>query len=142
MGSVCRSDEHFHYLVQNNGIEPKFICVNFDELENKLKEALVELSSGQSIIKFLQKQINTTLVLGSQHNLRYEMPLLYKEVLNQKPISMHPSKLKWMDPNQLKSLYETKGDTQNLRISWSGNMIISNHFESFSNFNATINGNR
>jgi len=69
VGSVCRSAVHSHYLVQNNCIEPEVNCANFEEPENKLKEALVELSSGQLIIMFLQKQLNTTLVLGSQHNL-------------------------------------------------------------------------
>ena len=70
-----------------HGETVKFNCINFEELENNLKEALVELNSGQLIIKFLQKQLNMTLVLGSQHNLRYEMPLLHKEVVNQQPIS-------------------------------------------------------
>jgi len=36
---------------------------------------------------FLQKQLNTTLVLGSQHNLWYETPLLQKEVVNQQTMS-------------------------------------------------------
>ena len=87
VGSVCRSAVHSHYLVQNNCIEPEVNCANFEELENKLKEALVELSSGQLIIMFLQKQLNTTLVLGSQHNLQYETPLLHKEVVNQQTMS-------------------------------------------------------
>ena len=76
MGSVCRSDVHYHHPVQNNCMEPEVHCVNFEELEKKFKEALVELSSGQLIIMLLQKQLNTTLVLWSQHNLWYETPLL------------------------------------------------------------------
>jgi hypothetical protein len=87
VGSVCRSDVCSHYLVQNNCVEPKGNCANFEELENKLKEVLVELSAGQLIIKFLQKELNTALVLGSQHNHRYEVPLLLKEAVNQQPIS-------------------------------------------------------
>ena len=47
VGSVCRSDVHSDNLVQNNYIDPKVNCANFEELENNLKEALVELSSGQ-----------------------------------------------------------------------------------------------
>ena len=108
VGSVCRSDVHSDNLVQNNCIEPTVNCANFEELENNLKEALVELSSGQLIIKLLQKELNTTLVLGTQHNLRYETPLLYKEVMNQQPMSKASEQTKWMDPNRLKSLSETK----------------------------------
>jgi hypothetical protein len=107
VGSVCRSDVHSDYLVQNNCIEPKVNCANFEELENKLKEALVELSSGQLIIKFLQKELNTTLVLRNEHK-RYETPSLYTEVVNQQPMSNVSKQTKWMDPNQLKSLSETK----------------------------------
>jgi hypothetical protein len=45
VGSVCRSDVYSHYLVENNCIETKVNCANFEEFENKFKEALVELSS-------------------------------------------------------------------------------------------------
>ena len=78
----CRSDVHSHYLVQNNCIE-KVNCANFEELANTLKEDLVELSSGQLIIKLLEKELNTILVLGSEHNLRSEAPLLHREFVNQ-----------------------------------------------------------
>jgi hypothetical protein len=97
--------------------------VNFEELESKLKEALVELSSGQLIIKFLQKQPNTTLVLGSQYNLRYEMPLLHKEVVNLQPLSITHEHSKLMDPNQLNIILKQR-DMQNTGIRWPANIEI------------------
>jgi hypothetical protein len=80
-------------------MEPKVNCANFEELENKLKEALVELSSGQLIIKFLQKELRMNLVLESQHNHRYGTPLLHKDVVNQHPISNASEQIK-MDGSQ------------------------------------------
>jgi hypothetical protein len=104
VGSVCRSDVRSHYLVQNNCVEPKGSCANFEELENKLKEALVKLSAGQLIIKFSQKQLNTALVLGSQHNHRYEVPWLLQVAVNQQSLLDVSKQINRMDPNQLKYL--------------------------------------
>jgi len=84
VGSVCRSDVHSHYLAQNNCIEPKVNCTYCEEFENKLKEALVELSSVQLITKLLQKDLS--MVLGSEHNHRCKMSLLQKQVVNQQPV--------------------------------------------------------
>jgi len=53
-----------------SGTEPEVNCTNCEEFENKLQKVLVELSTVQLKIKLLQKELNMTLVLGSEHNLR------------------------------------------------------------------------
>ena len=53
VGSLFRIGINSDYLVHNNSIEPKVICANFGEYENKLKKSLVELSCAQLIIKLL-----------------------------------------------------------------------------------------
>jgi hypothetical protein len=139
---VCRSDVHSLYLVQNNCVEPKGNCANFEELENKLKEALVELRSGQLIIKFLQKELNTTLVLGSQHNHRYEVPLLNREAVNQQSLSDVSKQIKMDGSKPTQISLRNKTDMKNVGRNWPGNIIISSHFEPLSNFKATLDGNR
>jgi len=86
-------------LHQPNCIEPDVDCKNCKKFENKLKETLVELSSVQLINRLLQNEPSTTLVLGSQHNLRYGIPLLNKEAVNQQPISNTSKQIK-MDGSQ------------------------------------------
>ena len=75
-------DNEVHHLVDNKCKSSDTVCTKCEELENKLQETLLELSSAKLIIKLLQKEIDTIMaaacttipnILDSIRNMKYLM---------------------------------------------------------------------